>query len=188
MGCYVLAEAVQSNTHIDAIANYGGPIVELKKGKGFINYLAKYISTYKYSLNMRNILTHIFDQETCRYLENVMMVEDEYKGNNYVFEFDSSFYLDIMNILTNYIELIKKWDKQTLILFGTQDGVTKTSLNYYNHNQTENKVLFKHVDYGSHVTPCMKSRFQLSKLDPVVQFYSRVFSKEVSSLRALSTL
>jgi hypothetical protein len=174
MGSYVLAKAVQTNSNIDAIANYGSPIVELSRGSGFLNYLANYISTYNYNLNIKNVLKHIFDDETCRYLENVMHVEDEFHGENYVYTFDSSIYTDIIKIISNYIGLLKDWGKPTLILLGSEDKVTKTSLKHYKHGIREDNIIFRHAPNASHVTPCMQSKVQLSKLDDILPFYKKI--------------
>jgi pimeloyl-ACP methyl ester carboxylesterase len=185
MGSYVLAQAVQSNPNIDAIANYGGPILELSKGSGFIKYLANYLTSYKYNLNTKNILKYIFDEETCRYLLDVMLVEEEYKGDNYLFEFESSLYLDIMNVITGYLDLIKNWGKPALLLFGSEDKVTKTTFKHFSDNEIDENVQFKYLSRASHVTPCMRSHSQLSKLEPVALFFSEIFGENISKMNAL---
>jgi hypothetical protein len=61
-----------------------------------------------------------------------------------------------------------------LLLFGTEDGVTKRTLGYYQDDFVEGNIKFKHVAGASHVTPCMDSVNQLSKLEEVISFYREI--------------
>ena len=126
MGCYILSESLKNNKLLDGIATYGGPIKEFNDRKlGFINYLYNYISKYNYSFNVSNLLNYIFDEETCIYLKEVMLKDESYKGNNYIFEFESSTYKNISKYIKNYLYNIEIWKKPALILFGENDKVTE---------------------------------------------------------------
>ena len=185
LGCFVIADALKNNEFLGSIVNYGGPIKELegKRQNSFIGYLVNYLSSYGYEINIRNLLKHIFDKETCSYLENVMLKDEEYCYNNYSFLFDSNILKYVKGIFDEYISLIKEWNKPALLLFGTEDDVTKRTLNYYQDKAIENNIMFKHIPGASHVTPCMDSKSQLSKLQPVVSFYRRIHNiKKYSTL------
>ena len=172
MGCFVLAQSLKKNDGLDTIVNYGGPIRELEitRQRGFVDYLIKYLSEYNYSLNIKNLMRYIFDRETCDYLEDVMLKEEAYCSKNYNYVFESSMFLDFKNIVDEYIEIIKRWGKPALLLFGTEDGVTKKTLNHYADNTIDDNLIFKHIRGASHITPCMNSRYQLSKFEPAVKF------------------
>ena len=176
LGCFVIADALKNNEFLGSIVNYGGPIKELegKRQNSFIGYLMKYLSSYDYEINIRNLLKHIFDEETCGYLENVMLKDEDYCYNNYVFDFKSNIIKYVKSSVEEYFNLIKEWNKPALLLFGTEDGVTKRTLNYYQDESSENNIMFKHIPGASHVTPCMDSKYQLSKLQPSVSFYKRI--------------
>ncbi len=175
LGCYVLAEALPNNEFLGSIVNYGGPIRELvgKRQNSFIDYLVRYLSTYDYGINIRQLVKYIFDKETCRYLEDVMLKDEGYCYDNYIFDFDSNILMYIKGIIDVYFNLIKEWGNPALLLFGTEDGVTKRTLNFYPDKFVVDNILFKHIRGASHVTPCMDSMVQLSKLQPVVSFYKR---------------
>jgi hypothetical protein len=172
MGCFVLAQSLKKNDGLDTIVNYGGPIRELEitRQRGFVDYLIRYLSEYNYSLNIKNLMRYIFDKETCDYLEDVMLKEEAYCSKNYNYVFESSMFLDFKNIVDEYIEIIKRWGNPALLLFGTEDGVTKKTLNHYADNTIDDNLIFKHIIGASHITPCMNSRYQLSKFEPAVKF------------------
>ena len=176
MGCYVLAESLPNNEFLGSIVNYGGPIREFerKSQKSFIDYLMKYLSSYDYHINIRHLVKYVFDKETCRYLEEVMLKDEDYCYDNYTFDFDSNILLYFKRVVDDYLKLIKEWNKPALLLFGTEDGVTKKTFNYYQDNSVEDNILYKHIRGASHVTPCMDSKVQLSKLQPAVSFYKQV--------------
>ena len=177
MGCFVLAQALQEDDYISSIVNYGGPIRELKvtRQKRFFDYLVRYLSDYDYNLNIRNLLKYIFDDETCMYLEDVMLKEEEYNSSTYDFNLDSSLFMDLKKIIDDYINYIKEWNKPALLLFGTEDGVTRKTLKFYKDSSVDGNILFKHIQGASHVTPCMSSHYQLSKLEPIISFYKQIY-------------
>lgn len=172
MGCFVLAQYIKKHDMMNKIVNYGGPIRELEitRQRSFLDYLVRYLSEYDYSLNIRNLMRYIFDKETCDYLDDVMLKEAAYCSENYNYVFESSMFLDFKNIVDEYTEIIKRWDKPALLLFGTEDGVTKKTLNHYADNTIDDNLIFKHIRGASHITPCMNSRYQLSKFEPAVKF------------------
>ena len=175
LGSFILAKSVSANKYLDSIVTYGGPFKEFQGSRqnSFSDYLIKYLSSYGYSVNTRHLLKHIFDQETCRYLENVMLKDDEYRSDNYVFEFNSKMFQVIKELSDEYLILIKKWSKPALLLFGTQDGVTKKTLKYYPNGATEDNITINHIHDASHVTPCMNDKSQLSKLHPIITFFKQ---------------
>ena len=176
LGSFILANSLETNNYINSIVTYGGPIRELygTRQNTFISYLINYFTTYSYSINIRKMIRHIFDEETCVYLENVMLKDDEYCPNNYVFDFDFAMFKYFKEMVDNYLESIKRWDKPALLLFGSNDGVTKKTLNYYKHKKLYPNIQIMEISNACHVTPCMDSRYQLSKLQPVVDFFKSV--------------
>jgi len=72
------------------------------------------------------------------------------------------------------LDLIKNWNKPALLLYGTEDGVTKDTLSYYPDNYVDNNILFRHIQGASHITPCMDSNSQLSKLNLVVNYFNNI--------------
>jgi hypothetical protein len=114
---------------------------------------------------------YIFDKETCRYLKDVMLKDEDYAYDTYNFDIDSNMFMYFKRIITEYINLIKKWNKPALLLFGTEDSVTKKTIKYYQDKSIEDNIMIKHVLSASHVTPCMDSKYQLSKLQSAVSFY-----------------
>jgi len=175
MGSYVVADAIRNNKYLGSLITYGGPVKELqvKRASSFIDYLVKYLSTYNYSINIRRILKYVFDKETCRFLEDVMLKDESYCGDTYVFDFDSRIFMDIKNVVDNYVNYIKKWGKPALILYGTEDGTTFKTIKHFLDNSEDENITFKHIRGASHVTPCMDSLFQVSKLKPVIHFFEQ---------------
>ena len=173
MGCYVLANALSTNPHIGSIVNYGGPIKELEKTrqKNFLQYLINYLTTYDYGINLRNLVKYVFDKETSRYLIDVMLKDKDYGYEHYDFHFDSHIFKDAIKILDKYFVTLKNWGKPGLLLFGSKDTLTKRTCNYYQDNFIEENLTVKHLHGASHVTPCMESIHNLSKLKPVISFY-----------------
>ena len=176
MGCFRLAGALPMNDYIDSIVNYGGPITELMKPKqkSYLNYLINYISNYKYKLDIKHLMKHIFDKETMNYLQEVMYKDDIYCSNNYNYNVNLSWYLELKELIDDYLDLIKNWNKPALLLYGTEDGVTKDTLSYYPDNYVDNNILFRHIQGASHITPCMDSNSQLSKLNIVVNYFNNI--------------
>ena len=175
LGSFILSNALSSNNYLNSIVTYGGPIRELygTRQNSFLSYLLDYLSTYNYSINIKNMITHIFDKETCIYLENVMFKKDEYCSNNYVFDFDSSLFKYFKELVNNYLDSIKTWGKPALLLFGSNDRVTKKTLNYYRKKAVDGSLLTMEIPGASHITPCMDSRSQLSKLRPIIAFFKQ---------------
>jgi pimeloyl-ACP methyl ester carboxylesterase len=173
MGSYVLANALPKNRLIGSIVNYGGPIKELenKRQKNFFQYLINYLQTYDYGINLRHLVKYVFDKETSQYLLEVMLKDEDYGFENYDFKFDSYIIKEIINVSEQYIDLLKKWNKPTLLLFGSNDILTKKTCKFYDNNFVEDNITIKHVLNASHITPCMESIIELSKLNPAVSFY-----------------
>jgi hypothetical protein len=181
MGCYALVNAIQKNNLIGSIVNYGGPIKEIenKRQKKFLQYLLNYLTTYNYGINLRNLVKYVFDDETCNYLHEVMLTDEEYGYKNYDFRFESYILKDVLKIVEQYIEIIKKWGKPTLLLFGSKDTLTKKTCDIYENNYSEKNLIIKHVSDASHITPCMESIFELSKLKPAISFYIKNHKIEI---------
>jgi len=148
---------------------------EISRGKDFINYLTNYLSTTNFTLNVRNLMGLVFDRETCRYMDEIMLVNEKYRGDNYVFDYVPSVYREVLNKIEDYLDLCKSWGKPVLLLFGSNDGVTKKSFKQFGHNQVDENIVFMHIQDASHVTPCMDSMFQISKFTPVVSFFKQGF-------------
>ena len=173
LGSFILSKSLETNNYLSSIVTYGGPIRELygTRQTSFISYLINYLTSYDYSINIKNMIGRIFDEETCRYLENVMLKDDEYCSNNYVFDFNSNLFKYFKEIVDNYLDSINIWNKPALLLFGTNDRITKRTLNYYKNKQLDPNIQIKEIPNASHITPCMASKYQLSKLRPIVDFY-----------------
>ena len=72
-----------------------------------------------------------------------------------------------------YLSSIKSWGKPALLLFGNNDGVTRKTISYYKDGFIDKNIKVRSVSGASHVTPCMDSIQQLSKLISVVAFFDR---------------
>ena len=173
MGCYVLANALSTNKYFNCIVNFGGPIKELEtRGKrNVFQYVIDYLSTYNYKIDLRNLTNYIFDKETNRYLQNVMLKEKEYGYEHYDFIFEPSIFREMTQIILNYFDTLIKWDNPALLLFGSKDTLTKRTYNYFTNNYINKNIIFKHVNGASHVTPCMESKLSLSKLNDALSFF-----------------
>ena len=178
MGCFYLANSLSNNNHFTSIINYGGPIRELygSKKNSFFTYLIKYLTTYNYSINIKNLINRIFDKETCIYLENTMLKNKEYYYDNYNFEFNSAMLRYVKEITDSYLPLIINWGKPALLLFGSNDGVTRKTLSYYANKRLGKNIQIAEIKNASHVTPCMDSVEQLSKMKPVLDFYQKTIN------------
>ena len=100
------------------------------------------------------------------------MIKNERFGYmNYDFNIDLQMFMDVFNIIDEYINLIKKWGKPTLLLFGTLDTLVDITRSHYYDGYVDENITIKHIPECSHVTPCMESVNQLSKLYPIIQFY-----------------
>ena len=176
MGCLVLSQALQNNKNLDSIVNYGGPVKEFTgtRQSSFIDYLVKYVSTYDYSINIKNLFKYIFDKETCRYFDNIMCKDKEYNSSNYNYVFESNIFKEIKQIAYEYTDLIKEWGDPALLLFGTEDGATRKTIKYFADGSTDNNIRVEHIPKASHVTPCMFSKPQLTKFKPAITFYNKV--------------
>ena len=178
MGSYSLAQSVHSNNKFKSIVNFGSPIKEVDKISKitFIKSLIKYISFIKPSINMKIVTNYIFDKETCNYLHDVMMKNERFGYMKYDFNIDLKMCMDVFNIIDEHINLIKKWGKPTLLIFGTLDTLVDITRSHYYDGYVDENITIKHIPECSHVTPCMESVNQLSKLYPIIQFYK--MSKE----------
>jgi pimeloyl-ACP methyl ester carboxylesterase len=175
MGCYVLANALSMNPYMGSIVNYGGPIKEIEnqRKKNFLQYLITYLTKYDYGVNLRNLVKYVFDKETSRYLIEVMLKDKDYGCEYYDFNFDSQIVKDFVKIIEQYFDSLQKWGKPVLLLFGSNDTLTKKTCNYYKDNFKLDNITIKHLHGASHVTPCMESLLNLSKLNPALTFYRK---------------
>jgi hypothetical protein len=175
MGSYILANALSMNPYIGSIVNYGGPIKDLQNArrKNFVQYLLQYISKYNYPINLKNLVNHIFDKETSRYLTEVMFKDEKYGHQNYDFNGNFSQIEGVINAIEQYIDKLKHWGKPVLLLFGSNDTLTEKTRNYYPDGYKEENITIKHIYGVSHVTPCMESKLNLIKLSPALTFYMK---------------
>lgn len=173
MGSYVLANALNTNPYFGSVVNYGGPIKELERTrqKNLIQYLINYLSTYDYKINIKNLVNHIFDEETSSYLQDVMLKDKDYDSENYDFTFDSTIIKDVSKIIEHYVDTLIKWRKPVLLLFGTEDILTKRTCKHYQNDYKKENIIIKHIKGASHVTPCMETRKNLSKLNEIMIFF-----------------
>ena len=177
MGCYIIANALHDNPDLDSLVNYGGPISELQnhRRRGFIKYLVNYLTSFNYEVDVENLLRYIFDKETYRYLNEVMLRETQYHSHNYDFNLQPNMFTNIQEIIDNYLNQIKAWGKPAMLLFGTGDKITQRTLKQYEDNHVEENILFRHLHGASHITPCMQHPDQLSRLYPIIQFYREIY-------------
>jgi hypothetical protein len=178
MGCYVLVNALSKNDKIKFIVNYGGPTKHVLKQRqlNLIFYMIRYFSKYNYLLDFKNLIKYIFDDETKDYFYNVMLKEDEFGYKNYNFQIDSSIFREGVKLLEEYFEIIKKWGKPTLLLFGSEDPITKKTKKHLPEGFLEDNILVKYIQNASHITPCMDTKINLEKLDPIIKFYKLIYN------------
>lgn len=176
MGSYIVVEAANLNDSISHLVTYGGPTQHLLKNreKGFLTYLLKYLYSFDYSVNLKNLLHNLFDAETVRYLKDVMMVEPEYFGENYDYILDPEVVQKGVESLTDHLDNLKRWGKPAMLLFGENDSLMKKSIKALPDGHRVDNILVKHVKRASHVTPCMDNMANLRKLDPMAIFHRNV--------------
>ena len=176
MGSYVLADAVLLNDRISHIATYGSPTDHLLRSseKGFINYLLGYLDSFDYKVDLRNLLHYVFDKETLRFLNDVMMQVPEFGYEHYDFNLNPDIIQDAVSILSGFIEKLKAWGKPTMMMFGTNDILVKKSRKALTDGYLDDNILVKHVKNASHVTPCMNTHTDLRKLDALLLFHKNV--------------
>lgn len=174
MGCYVLANALKTNKYFTCIVNFGGPIKELEAtGKrNVLQYVIDYLSTYNYKIDLKNLTNYIFDKETSRYLENIMLKEKEYGYEYYDFNLEPRIFQEVTQIILSYFDSLIDWGKPALLLFGSEDKLTKRTYNYYINNYKNKNVIIKQIKGASHVIPCMESKLNLSKLNDAINFFN----------------
>jgi pimeloyl-ACP methyl ester carboxylesterase len=175
MGSYILANALLMNQYIGSIVNYGGPIKDLQntRNKNFVQYLIKYVSKYDYHVNIKNLIKYIFDKETSRYLYDIMFKDENYGYQNYNFDGDFSQIDGVITAIEQYFNTLLKWGKPVLLLFGSNDTLTKKTINYYKDSYNEGNITIKHISGASHITPCMESTLNLTKLNAALYFYQK---------------
>lgn len=176
MGSFVLADAIHLNDKISHIATYGGPTEHLLRNreKGFLNYLLGYLYSFDYKVDMRNMLHLIFDKETVRFLNEVMMRDPEFGHEYYDFNLDPDIIQDAVAILSGYFDKLRAWGKPTMIMMGTEDTLVKKSMKALPDGYLDGNILVKHVKHASHVTPCMDSLANLKKLDAILLFHRSI--------------
>jgi hypothetical protein len=175
LGGSIVLKSIELNKMLDGIATYGSFNGELNSRQmSLFKYFVNYMSKYNYSINLKNLINYIFDEESLRYFKNIMLNEESYRGDNYVFDFDVSIFKNMIQIVEGYINKLEKWDKPALFLFGTEDKLTKTFFKNIKHNTIKNNIIYKHAKNASHVTPCMNINFQLQKLSSIVTFFKKI--------------
>ncbi len=181
MGSYVVSDAALLNDHISHLVTYGGPTDHVIKNrqKGFINYLIKYLYSFDYKVDLRNMLHYVFDKETMRYLNNVMTVDPEYRGDLFDYYLDPEIIQDAVGILTEYLAKLKAWGKPVMLMFGNYDSVVEKSLKAMPDGTRIDNIIVKHIKSASHVTPCMDSLMNMKKMDPMVLFHRNVVKARV---------
>ena len=176
MGSYVLADAVLLNDRISHIATYGSPTEHLLRSreKGFINYLLGYLYSFDYKVDLRNLLHLVFDKETMRFMNEVMLQDPEFGHEHYDINLDPDIIQDAVGILSGYTEKLRKWGKPAMMMFGTNDILVKKSRMALPDGYLDENILVKHVRNASHVTPCMNTHVDLRKLEALLLFHRNV--------------
>lgn len=176
MGSYIVTNAALLNDKISHIVTYGGPTEHAVKNrqKGFLNYLVKYLYSFDYKVDLRNMLHYVFDKETIRYLKKVMMVDPEYCSGNYDFNLDPEVIQDAMGILTGYLDNLQTWGKPSMLLYGQRDTLVANAMKAMPDGHRMENIIVKHVKNASHVTPCMDSLMNIKKLDSMLLFHRNV--------------
>lgn len=176
MGSYVVSNAALLNENISHIVTYGGPTEYAIKNrqKGFLNYLIKYLYSFDYKVDLRNMLHYVFDKETIRYLKDVMMVDPEYHGEHYDFFLDPEVIQDAVGILTSHLETLRVWGKPTMLLYGVNDTLVSNAMKAMPDGHRIDNMIVKHIKRASHVTPCMDSLMNIKKLDSMLLFHRNV--------------
>lgn len=182
MGCYVLANALKLNPKITSIVNYGGPTFDLlaKRQYNFITYMMKYLTSFNYNIDTRNLFKYIFDVETSNYLIDVMLKDREFGHENYDYIIDPFLIRELIQQLEGYHETIKKWGKPAQLLFGTNDSLVRKSLKQMPDGFIDENITVNHIQYASHVTPCMDTESNISKLKPIIKFYKKTYLYDIS--------
>ena len=189
LGSYIITRVANLNDSISHLVTYGGPTDHLLKNrqKGFIQYLIKYLYSFDYSVDLRNMLPLLFDGETSRYLKEIMMVEPDYSGGNYDFSLDPELVQDGVDYLGRYLDDLRAWGKPAMLLYGANDSLVSNSMKHLPDGHRMDNILVKHIKGASHVTPCMDSLVNLKKLDPLLLFHRNVVKAgEASRLHELS--
>ena len=181
MGCYVLANNLKMNPKITSIVNYGGPTTDLlaKRQYNFINYMMKYLTSFNYNIDTRNLFKYIFDVETSNYLIDVMLKGKEFGYENYNYIIDPFLIREMILQLEAYHDTIKKWGKPAMLLFGTNDSLVRKSLKQMPDGFIDQNITVNHIQNASHVTPCMDTMSNLSKLQPIITFYQNTYLYDV---------
>jgi len=176
MGSHVLAEAVHLNDRISHIATYGGPTEHLLRNreKGFLNYLLRYLYSFDYTVDLRNLLQYVFDKETMRFLSDVMMRDPEFGHEHYNYDLDPDLTHEGMDLLSCYFDKLKEWGKPTMIMLGTNDTLVNKSRDALPDSYIDENIFVKHIKHASHVTPCMDSLSNLKKLDALILFHRNI--------------
>ncbi len=176
MGSYVLADAVHLNDRISHIVTYGGPTEHLirNREKRFLNYLLGYLYSFDYKIDLRNLFQYVFDKETLRFLNDVMMRDPEFGHEHYDYNLDSDITQDALGVLSGYFEKLKDWGKPAMMMFGTNDTLVKKSRDALPDGCIDENILVKHIKHASHVTPCMDNRVHLMKLDSLLLFHRNI--------------
>ena len=182
MGCYVLANTLKLNQKITSIVNYGGPTYDLlaKRQYSFITYMMKYLTSFNYNIDTRNLFKYIFDVETSSYLIDVMLKDREFGYENYDYIIDPFLIRELIQQLEVYHETIKKWGKPAQLLFGTNDSLVRKSLKQMPDRYIDENITVKHIQGASHVTPCMDTESNISKLQPIIKFFKETHLYDIN--------
>jgi len=176
MGSFVLADAIHLNDKISHIATYGGPTEHILRNreKGFINYLLGYLYSFDYKVDLRNLLHLVFDKETTRFLNEVMMRDPEFGHEHYDFNLDPHIIQDAVAILSGYFDKLRTWGKPMIMMLGTNDTLVKKTRDALPDGYIDENILVKHVKHASHMTPCMDNLANLMKLDALLLFHRNI--------------
>ena len=182
MGCYVLANTLKLNQKITSIVNYGGPTIDLlaRRQYSFITYMMKYLTTFNYNIDTRNLFKYIFDVETSNYLIDVMLKDSQFGHENYNYIIDPFLIRELIHQLEDYHDAIKKWGKPAKLLFGTNDSLVRKSLKQMPDGFIDENISVNHMQDASHVKPCMDTESNLSKLQPIIKFYQDTYLFDIN--------
>jgi len=172
LGSILLVNSLKSLNDIDSIVTYGGPTYY--DVVGFYNkFIFKLLDKIKFlignNLDAENFMW-VFDKETRNYYNNVMKNHEEYGTYTEKSFVNVDLLFEIFNIIPNIEADILAWNNPALLLFGTEDIVTKYSMKYYSDCYKNKNLETRLIHEGHHITPCRMENYELEKFQPMINF------------------
>ncbi|TRO46723.1 alpha/beta hydrolase [Candidatus Bathyarchaeota archaeon] len=174
LGSLILAKALESSRNVVAASTYGGPMASANMGRS-LSYLSGVLNVG--FLRNRTVsvddVSKFFDGETRDYFYTVMMMHDEYGGDNYNLEYEFSYLMESIGFLTSYLERLKGWERPVLVSFGENDSVVRSPRKRYRGVERIGNIEFHVIPEGCHITPCREEPLEVSKMKPIRDFLER---------------